>query len=226
MQIRNLPCGSQKLVHGDIVNVPVDISSTINTLPRTLSDSYTVAVRFKCKKKYKKCAFQEEYVRPHAVCKAAEYLLQNSQLCKDLNIQINTAWLNEHIGNNSCLKHFVQNLNLSLDADEQSENVSSEEDTDNNVQVPDENSELVNSNTYSDPEDDSNILHAGSIEQHTLLENEDITIPASNEIIEESKEIIEYAPGEGQKPINLFCDENAEYLAFPTIFCGQTRPMT
>ena len=199
MQIQNLPCGSQKLVHGNIVNVPVDISPMINTLPHALSDSYTVAVRFKCKKKYKKkCAFQEEYVRPYAVWKAAEYVLQNSQLYKDLNIQINTAWLNEHVGNNSCLKHFVQYTNLSLDADEQSENVSSEEDTNNNIQAPDENSELVDLDTYSDSEVDSKILHAGAIEQHTLLENEDITIPASTEIIEESKEIIKCVPGKGQ----------------------------
>ena len=115
---------------------------------------------------------------------------------------------------------------MPLDADEQSENVSSEEDADNNIQAPDENNELVDSNTYSDPEDASNILHAGAIEQHTLLENKDITIPASNEITEESKEIIEYAPGEGKKPRSLFHDENAKYLAFPTIFCGQTRPTT
>ena len=67
--------------------------------------------------------------------KAAEHLLQNSQLYKDLNIQIKTAWLNKHVGNNSCLKHFVQNTNLPLDADEQSENVSSEEDADNNIQA-------------------------------------------------------------------------------------------
>ena len=111
---------------------------------------------------------------------------------------------------------------MSIDADEQSENVSSEEDTDNNLQASDEKSELVDSSTYSDPENDSNIFHAGSIEQHTLLENEDITIPASNEIIEEIMEIIEYTPGEGQKPTS---DESAEYVAFPTIFCSQTRPM-
>ena len=108
---------------------------------------------------------------------------------------------------------------MPLDADGQSENVSSEEDAENNMQAPDENNELVSSNTYSVPEDGSNILHAGAIKQHTLLENGDITIPASNDIIEESKEIIEYAPGEGQKPVSLFCDENDEYLAFPTIFC-------
>ena len=114
MHIQNLPCGSQKLVHGNIVNVPVDISPIINTLPHTLSDSYTVAVRFKCKKKYKKYAFQEEYVRPHTVWKTAEYLLQNSQLYKDLNIQINTAWLNEHVGNNSCLLNILYKTQLAI----------------------------------------------------------------------------------------------------------------
>ena len=30
--------------------------------------------------------------------------------------------------------------------------------------------------------------------------------------------------GEGQHPLSLYHDEDAEYLCFPTIFCGQTRP--
>ena len=33
-----------------------------------------------------------------------------------------------------------------------------------------------------------------------------------------------FAPGEGQIPVIVFQDENAEYLAFPTTFCGQKRP--
>ncbi|XP_062598648.1 uncharacterized protein LOC134260084 [Saccostrea cucullata] len=32
-----------------------------------------------------------------------------------------------------------------------------------------------------------------------------------------------FAPGENQKPISLFTDKDAEYLCFPTIFCGQHR---
>ncbi|XP_062614791.1 uncharacterized protein LOC134276564 [Saccostrea cucullata] len=32
-----------------------------------------------------------------------------------------------------------------------------------------------------------------------------------------------FAPGENQKPISLFTDKDAEYLCFPTIFCGQRR---
>ncbi|CAC5416131.1 unnamed protein product [Mytilus coruscus] len=33
-----------------------------------------------------------------------------------------------------------------------------------------------------------------------------------------------FAPGEGQRPISLYSDPDAEYLSFPTIFCGQRRP--
>ena len=39
----------------------------------------------------------------------------------------------------------------------------------------------------------------------------------------ENEEYI-FAPGEGQKPLCIFKDPNAEYLSFPTIFCGKTRP--
>ncbi len=33
------------------------------------------------------------------------------------------------------------------------------------------------------------------------------------------------APGEGQHPISLFNDPDAEYLAFPSIYCGRRRPI-
>lgn len=32
-----------------------------------------------------------------------------------------------------------------------------------------------------------------------------------------------FAPGENQKPISLFTDKDAEFLCFPTIFCGHRR---
>ena len=34
------------------------------------------------------------------------------------------------------------------------------------------------------------------------------------------KELI-FSPGEGKKPISLFTNKDIEYLAFPTIFCGE-----
>lgn len=36
--------------------------------------------------------------------------------------------------------------------------------------------------------------------------------------------VLEFAPGERQRPLGLLQDPDAEYLAFPTIFCGQRRP--
>lgn len=33
-----------------------------------------------------------------------------------------------------------------------------------------------------------------------------------------------FAPGEGQIPLSLYNDPDAEFLSFPTIYCGQRRP--
>ena len=33
-----------------------------------------------------------------------------------------------------------------------------------------------------------------------------------------------FALGDGQVPLSVFNDDNAEYLSFPTIFCGEKRP--
>ena len=37
-------------------------------------------------------------------------------------------------------------------------------------------------------------------------------------------QVFTFAPGEGQHPLSLYHDVDAEYLCFPTIFCGQKRP--
>ena len=39
----------------------------------------------------------------------------------------------------------------------------------------------------------------------------------------DKNEILSVAPGEGQKPLSILKDPHAEYLAFPTLFCGQKR---
>ncbi|KAJ8049125.1 hypothetical protein HOLleu_01729 [Holothuria leucospilota] len=37
-------------------------------------------------------------------------------------------------------------------------------------------------------------------------------------------QVLTFAPGENQQPLSLLQDDDAEYLAFPSIFCGQRRP--
>ena len=60
-------------VLGNVVNVPVDVAPTVQTLPRTLSDTQTLVVKYKQKLEYKKCEFREN-IRPYAVWRAAHYL--------------------------------------------------------------------------------------------------------------------------------------------------------
>ena len=37
-------------------------------------------------------------------------------------------------------------------------------------------------------------------------------------------QVLTFAPGEGRNPLSLYQDTDAEYLCFPSIFCGQRRP--
>ena len=39
----------------------------------------------------------------------------------------------------------------------------------------------------------------------------------------DKNEVLSVAPGEGQRPLSIFRDPHSEYLAFPTLFCGQKR---
>ncbi|CAC5391307.1 unnamed protein product [Mytilus coruscus] len=62
---------------------------------------------------------------------------------------------------------------------------------------------------------DENETHVGNTD--TLLDH----IPDNNPLCDTG---LTFAPGEGQRPISLYSDPDAEYLSFPTIFCGQRRP--
>ena len=87
-QIRELPSGGQKSIKGNVVNVPMDVSKTINQLPRNLNETETIGIKFKKKVSYKKCDYYEN-IRPQVVIKAARYLIANSELYKAYNVKIN-----------------------------------------------------------------------------------------------------------------------------------------
>ncbi|XP_062616288.1 uncharacterized protein LOC134278001 [Saccostrea cucullata] len=40
---------------------------------------------------------------------------------------------------------------------------------------------------------------------------------------QDMNQVYTFAPGEGQRPLSLYQDQTAEYLSFPTIFCGKER---
>ena len=45
----------------------------------------------------------------------------------------------------------------------------------------------------------------------------------NQDISEDVEKIINFAPGEGNKPLGIFMDKQSEFLSFPTIYCAKTR---
>ena len=78
MQIRTeLPRGRQLSIHGNVVNVPVDVNSVVNTLPRPVNESQIIPIKLKRKLRYKH-HYQFQNVRPRKVLEAAKYLVETS----------------------------------------------------------------------------------------------------------------------------------------------------
>ena len=47
MQVRELPSGGQLSIHGNVVNVPADVSTTVSVLPRPINESQTIPIKLK-----------------------------------------------------------------------------------------------------------------------------------------------------------------------------------
>ena len=71
--------GKQLKINCNIVNVPADVTNTINILPRSSNETGTIKVQLKRKLQYKSCAMSLN-VGPHKVLQAAAYLARNSML--------------------------------------------------------------------------------------------------------------------------------------------------
>ena len=71
-------------------------------------------------------------------------------------------------------------------------------------------------------EDNEDNMETCAVDMDTMLDDCDPIVPLPDEPIVPHE--FTFAPGDGQVPVSVFKDDNAEYLAFPTIFCGQKRP--
>ena len=68
-------------------------------------------------------------------------------------------------------------------------------------------------------------MQTGTVDMDTMLYEQDILQRhvTLEDVAETVPEELTFLPGEGQKPISVFEDTDSEYMAFPTIFCGQWR---
>ena len=143
-KLMQAPRGKQLKTHGNIVNVPADVASTVCMLPRLPSEAATIKVNLKRKLQYKSSALSLN-VRPHKVVQAADWLMRNSSLYKDEGIVINSQWANQYN------KEIEQEQNLDdACSDQSAENV---ENSNNS------HSERVDDDDYSSESED--IVPAG-----------------------------------------------------------------
>jgi hypothetical protein len=197
MQLRELPRGGQMSIKGNVVNVPVDIAPTITSLPRHLGAAETIPVKLKRKLSYTTAPFTEN-VRPLRVLAALHWLLRNSPLFRNAGIKIDETWLETITADQQVTEQVLTEF-LNTGSNETNPNVHAEDDQDDS-----------DSDHFS--EVDETERPSGNMD--TMLDDAEY----------DTNHVLEIAPGEGQKPLSLFQDRDAEYLAFPTIFCGQTRP--
>ncbi|XP_052095177.1 uncharacterized protein LOC127730440 [Mytilus californianus] len=152
MQIRQLPRGGQLSVKGNVVNVPVEVQPTINSLPHTLEKSGTISVKLKKKLVYKKCDFSEN-VRPFAVICALHYLMRTSDLYKSSRIEINEDWITEIAKTN---EEETQNEKNCTDQEDNQDENDSDDESDHFSEVDENETHVGNTDTLLDYIPDDN----------------------------------------------------------------------
>jgi hypothetical protein len=181
MQIRQLPRGSQLSIKGSVVNVPTDVQTTVNSLPRTVDKTCTIAIKLKRKLSYTH-AVSTQNVRPAAVISALNYLINNSKLYQNAKITVNNNW--------------IQSFPTPTEPEEGNENSTTENPDSFDVD------KLVKEFEQNNNEDDNHFEEitekdtAGNLD--TLLDEPEIS----------TSHVYSFAPGENQTPLGLFQDED------------------
>ena len=187
MQLRELPRGGQISIHGNVVNIPTNVNTTVSVLPRKQDDTATIALKLKRKLEYKH-HYDYETVRPNKIIDAVNWLVANSDLYKQEGININKTWT------------WSESAEIQEEGNDKSND--SKKEVDDSKKDVDE----------WDETEDSDDQPKGSLD--TMMQN----------VMEETRDILSMAPGEGGKPLSIFMDKHSEELSFPTLFCGQARP--
>jgi hypothetical protein len=212
--------GAQYGLRGSCVNVPTELNSTVNVLPRHLNESETVLVKLK-RRMQDKNPYAYDLIRPEKVYRAAQYLV-NTELYKKHNITLDEHWLhnankelevvdiNEH--NDECKNE--SNIDREIIATNKEEEVIEKKSHDilaefiENITINDQNSDSENEDAEIEKE---------------MQKQESMVMPdiLPDHIAKDTG--ITIAPGEGKTPISLLRDDDADVLSFPTIYCGKPR---
>ena len=182
-KLMQAPRGRQLKIHGNIVNVPADVTHTVSILPRLQNQTATIKVNLKRKLKYKSSALSLN-VRPYKVFEAANWLISHSNLYKDEGIVLNNDWINQH----------SQDAN-----DVNNDNSYLQQDT---IDETSDNEEIIHNEIPQDESESTAGVTDTMFTATDFLEDE------------ERQNILNIAPGEGNRPLSVFRDK------YYTLFCS------
>ncbi|KAK3099294.1 hypothetical protein FSP39_002160 [Pinctada imbricata] len=211
--MRELPSGSQAGFRGNVVNVPADNISAVETLPRRLDNTDTIPVKLKRRLRYRS-HYMFENIRPRKCLEASRYLMSKPLFKDYVRKGIDESWLDntrqqstEQITCMDCGDG--ANCNISQD-----NNVNQSSETGCSSSSNEDRAAFENqTDDWSESEDEENRESLG--EMDTMLHPDIASLDGNTNI--------SVAPSEGNIPISIFT-ENIEELAYPSIFCGEKRP--
>ena len=214
MQIRELPSGGQLSIHGNVINVPANVNSTVSVLPRPVNESQTIPIKLKRRLSYKH-HYQFQNIRPSRVLDAAKFLVQTSELFQNEGIEVADSWLNTLDESDEVWSEFLTRHNMKSSDMEECVDQTEEKNEDNTL-AKENTSNICNDHCDNDSNDEwcEETEHPSGV-MDTLLQEPDIAEHADN--------IISFAPAEGNRPLGIFIDKDSEFLSFPSIFCGKRR---
>ena len=187
MRIVALPRGRQRAIHGAVVNVPSNVSSTVSALPLTPVQSGLIGLKLKRRLRYKGYVMHQ-FVRPDAVIRAVNWLVENNQLY--CGIPIDNNWTE------SCLDEDPETwMSVTGAFSPMPESNCQETAVDSPSDVE------PSSSSETDTEHDAVEKKVQGLKFSTCLQP---TVP------EYSATELCIAPAEGQTPLDVMLDKNAE----------------
>ncbi|XP_053406580.1 uncharacterized protein LOC128559306 [Mercenaria mercenaria] len=203
MKIVSLPKGSQKGIHGPVVCVPSNISSTVQTLPRQFTDSTIITVKLKRKLEYKGHHLYQQ-VSVNKIHEALLYLKQKSPHFSGIDIEMTNV--------TSTTEPILAPPDVPVTVTHP-ETISTPTTQQNSQHEPAINSVSLNFFYLADSDDISDDIHETSAPMVSCLEPEDLTQTLGPEETPDS--VFCVASGQGFLPMTVF---NMESQAFPYLF--------
>ncbi|WAR21305.1 hypothetical protein MAR_015279 [Mya arenaria] len=92
MQLKQLGVGRQLGIYGNTVNVPMNPSDVVSSLPRRFDQTETIHLLFKRRIQFKS-SIHHETVRPKAIYDLTKYFIEKSDLYKKEGVKLNEEWI-------------------------------------------------------------------------------------------------------------------------------------